>query len=78
MVVIQRKRLHVLVSFIIMGKPFEGKLKLYKISIRERSYHMAEEGKKYVCQICGQEVIVTKSGVGTLVCCDQPMERKEE
>jgi len=75
---IQRKRLHVLMSFIIMDKPFRGKLRLYKISIRERSCHMAEEGKKYLCQICGQEVIVTISGVGTLVCCDQPMERKEE
>ncbi len=39
---------------------------------------MAEEGKIYVCKLCGQEVTVTKSGAGTLVCCDQPMERKDE
>jgi superoxide reductase len=39
---------------------------------------MAEEGKTYVCQLCGQEVLVTKSGVGTLVCCNEPMEIKEE
>jgi desulfoferrodoxin-like iron-binding protein len=39
---------------------------------------MAEEGKTYVCNICGQEVKVIKAGVGTLVCCDQPMELKEE
>lgn len=39
---------------------------------------MAEEGKKYVCHLCGQKVIVTHSGVGTLVCCDQPMEIEEE
>ncbi len=38
---------------------------------------MAEEGKTYVCKLCGQEVKVTKSGVGTLVCCDQPMEKSE-
>ena len=34
---------------------------------------MAEEGKVYVCDLCGQEVRVTKSGAGTLVCCGQPM-----
>lgn len=39
---------------------------------------MAEEGKTYVCKLCGQEVVVKKSGVGTLVCCDQPMVLEEE
>ncbi len=39
---------------------------------------MAEEGKVYACEICGQEVKVMVSGVGTLVCCDQPMKMKEE
>jgi len=38
---------------------------------------MAEEGKTYVCDICGQEVNVTKCGAGTLVCCNQPMHIKE-
>ena len=37
---------------------------------------MAEEGKTYICNICGQEVTVLKSGVGTLVCCNKPMELK--
>ena len=32
-------------------------------------------GEKYVCNICGNEVIVTKVGGGTLVCCGQDMER---
>ncbi|MCK4246297.1 desulfoferrodoxin FeS4 iron-binding domain-containing protein, partial [Candidatus Bipolaricaulota bacterium] len=31
----------------------------------------------YVCDICGQEVKVTKTGAGTLVCCNQPMHVKE-
>lgn len=44
----------------------------------EWRYYVAEEGKTYVCNLCGQEVIVAKSGVGTLVCCDQPMELKKE
>jgi len=39
---------------------------------------MAEEGKTYVCDVCGQEVKVTKSGVGTLVCCDVPMHVKSD
>lgn len=39
---------------------------------------MAEEGKIYVCLICGQEVKVTKAGAGTLVCCGQDMELKEQ
>ena len=39
---------------------------------------MAEEGKTYKCLVCGQEVKVIKSGVGTLVCCNQPMKIKEE
>ncbi len=34
---------------------------------------MAEKGKTYVCSVCGQEVTVTKSGTGTLVCCGMPM-----
>lgn len=32
-----------------------------------------EVGEEYVCEICGNEVIVTKAGGGTLVCCGQPM-----
>jgi superoxide reductase len=39
---------------------------------------MAEEGEVYVCEICGQVVKVLVSGIGTLVCCDQPMTLKEE
>jgi len=38
---------------------------------------MAKEGKTYVCDLCGQEVKVVKSGAGTLVCCDQPMRIKD-
>ncbi|MBM3298230.1 MAG: desulfoferrodoxin FeS4 iron-binding domain-containing protein [Candidatus Aminicenantes bacterium] len=38
---------------------------------------MAEQGKTYVCKVCGQEVQVTKRGIGTLVCCNQPMVKKE-
>ena len=32
-------------------------------------------GEKYKCTVCGNEVAVTKSGGGTLVCCGKPMEK---
>jgi desulfoferrodoxin-like iron-binding protein len=32
-------------------------------------------GEKYRCNICGNEVTVTKVGGGQLVCCGQPMEK---
>jgi desulfoferrodoxin-like iron-binding protein len=31
-------------------------------------------GQKFRCNICGNEVAVTKAGGGELVCCEQPME----
>ncbi len=34
-------------------------------------------GEKYRCKVCGNEVVVTKVGGGTLVCCGQDMERME-
>jgi len=30
-------------------------------------------GKRYYCEVCGSEFIVTKGGEGTLYCCDRPM-----
>ncbi len=35
------------------------------------------EGEKYRCSICGNEVVVTTAGGGTLVCCGEDMERME-
>ena len=34
-------------------------------------------GEKYKCKICGNEVIVTKAGGGTLVCRGKNMEKVE-
>jgi len=39
---------------------------------------MAEKGRTYVCQVCGQEVNVEKSGIGKLVCCNRTMVEKED
>lgn len=34
-----------------------------------------EVGEKFRCDICGNEVTVTKVGGGTLVCCGQDMDK---
>lgn len=34
-------------------------------------------GEKYRCGICGNEVVVTAVGGGTLVCCGEDMEKTE-
>jgi desulfoferrodoxin-like iron-binding protein len=33
-----------------------------------------EVGQKFRCNVCGNEVEVTKAGGGELVCCGEPME----
>lgn len=35
-------------------------------------------GEKYFCNICGNEVVVSKAGGGILVCCGQEMVLIEE
>ncbi len=35
-------------------------------------------GEKYRCNVCGNEVVVTEVGSGTLVCCRQDMKRVKE
>ena len=34
-------------------------------------------GERYRCNVCGNEVTVTKAGGGTLVCCGEDMELLE-
>ncbi len=34
-------------------------------------------GEHYRCEVCGNEVTVTKVGGGELVCCEQPMVKSE-
>ncbi|HSW38894.1 MAG TPA: desulfoferrodoxin FeS4 iron-binding domain-containing protein [Acidobacteriota bacterium] len=34
-------------------------------------------GKRYKCEKCGAEVIITRAGSGTVICCGQPMELKK-
>jgi desulfoferrodoxin-like iron-binding protein len=39
--------------------------------------HVKNEGEKYACKVCGNEVTVTKAGGGELVCCNEPMEQSK-
>jgi desulfoferrodoxin-like iron-binding protein len=39
---------------------------------------VSAKGENYLCEICGNEVVVEKVGGGTLVCCDQEMTLIEE
>lgn len=34
-------------------------------------------GKRYYCEVCGSEFIVTKGGEGTLHCCGRAMVQRE-
>jgi desulfoferrodoxin-like iron-binding protein len=51
-------------------------IKFYKYRKRRLTTMAVEEiGEKYRCNICGNEVTVTKAGGGTLVCCGEDMEK---
>lgn len=39
---------------------------------------MTKVGEKYKCAICGNEVVVSHAGAGTLVCCGKPMQQAGE
>jgi desulfoferrodoxin-like iron-binding protein len=41
----------------------------------EQDMAVQKVGEKYRCNVCGNEVTVTKVGGGTLVCCGQDMEK---
>ena len=30
-------------------------------------------GKRFVCEVCGTQVLCTKSGEGAVICCDKEM-----
>jgi desulfoferrodoxin-like iron-binding protein len=36
----------------------------------------SQTGKRYICDICGAEYIVTRPGKGDLKCCEKPMKEK--
>ncbi|MBI5599915.1 MAG: desulfoferrodoxin FeS4 iron-binding domain-containing protein [Deltaproteobacteria bacterium] len=40
--------------------------------------NVTEVGQKFVCNVCGNEVMVTIVGGGELICCGEPMEMAEE
>ena len=44
---------------------------------RRQTMAVEKVGEKYRCNICGNEVVVTEAGGGTLVCCGEDMEKIE-
>jgi len=38
---------------------------------------MAHLGTRYNCETCGMEVLCTKAGEGTFVCCEKEMKLQE-
>ena len=44
----------------------------------DRGVRVTVQNQVYRCNVCGNIVEVLHSGVGTLVCCGQPMELLEE
>ncbi len=64
----------------ILANLVAEKQQQYLLVEEERRFEpMAVEkvGEKYRCNVCGNEVTVTKVGGGTLVCCGQDMEKIE-
>jgi desulfoferrodoxin-like iron-binding protein len=47
------------------------------LKIRRQEVAVEKINEKYRCNVCGNEVIVTKVGGGELVCCKKPMEKIE-
>jgi hypothetical protein len=47
----------------------------FNLLIEEVSMAVKKVGEKYRCNVCGNEVTVTKVGGGELVCCKKPMEK---
>lgn len=37
---------------------------------------MGDFGKRYVCKVCGTEILCTKAGTGTVECDGAPMDLK--
>jgi len=38
---------------------------------------MNQLGKRFKCQVCGTEVLCTKAGEGTVLCCSKEMELQQ-
>lgn len=47
------------------------------LELYEKIKEEIKEGDHLFCKICGRECTITKEGKGPLVCCNQPMEKKD-
>lgn len=57
------------------------KKKTTKKAVKKRIKKVsAPKGPRYVCSVCGTEMVVTKEGTSpscSFICCGQPMTKKE-
>ena len=56
----------------------KARVRILKIEPEGEAVGVSKKGEKYLCEICGNEVTVTKVGGGTLVCCGEEMTLIEE
>jgi len=80
LVKIEAKERELYELFAIVAGPAGGTAAVYespRANLLQRRIKMAVKkiGEEYRCNICGNEVTVTKAGGGTLVCCGEDMER---
>lgn len=50
-----------------------NKISIDRVESRSPGTGVWREGEKWRCRNCGNEVVVTNSGRGTLSCCDEDM-----
>ena len=53
------------------------RLTAYRLAKEVKELAVDNVGENYRCNVCGNEVTVTKAGGGTLVCCGEDMELVE-
>ena len=57
----------------IIAQNLVGREGLNSGPIFKRQYVANQTGKRYKCESCGSEFIVTRGGNGTIMCCDKEM-----
>jgi desulfoferrodoxin-like iron-binding protein len=60
-----------------MLRPANGNQEVDTRIVSRRKNNMVKLGKRYKCEVCGTEMLCTKAGEGTLICCDKEMTLQE-
>jgi len=57
--------------------PFIAAVNQWNLRNLEVKKEVSQLGKRYRCEECGTEILCTKAGEGTPVCCDKEMQVQE-